>query len=131
MATGAVERPIYFVEDDELRRALASALPRAAFWTPPCSIRDLPHLVSMIGVTIATPLVKVAGDRVGAMACGDHQRARFERAIDHLSDELARNDVVTRDSMVIGWESLKALPLFVYEQAVPVRVEDGRRFQQR
>jgi hypothetical protein len=120
-----VARPIYFVEDDELRRALAAALPRAAFWTPPCSIRDLPHLVSMIGITIASPLVKVTGDRAGAMACGDCQRARFERAIDHLSDELARNDAVTRDGMVIGWESLKALPLFVYEQAVPVRVEDA------
>jgi hypothetical protein len=48
-----VERPSCFVEDDELRRALATALPRCRFWSPPCNIRDLPSLVSMIGVTIA------------------------------------------------------------------------------
>lgn len=120
-----VERPIYFVEDDELRRALATALPRASFRDPPCSVRDLSHLVSMIGITIASPLVKATGDRARAMECGDSQRARFERAVDHLSDELARNDAATRDRISIGWESLKALPLFVYEQAVPVRIEDA------
>jgi hypothetical protein len=66
-----VERPIYFVADDELRRALATALPRCRFWSPPCNIRDLPSLVSMIGVIIGNPVVQVTGDRARAMECGD------------------------------------------------------------
>ena len=119
-----VERPIYFVEDDELRRALVAALPRSRFWSPPCNTRDLPNLLSMIGVIIATPAVQVTGDRARAMECADGYRARFERAVDHLSDELARNDPVTRDRISISWERLKVLPLFVYEQAVPVQVKD-------
>jgi hypothetical protein len=120
----AVERPIYFVEDDELRSALATALPRCRFWSPPYNIRDLPTLVSMIDVTIANPAVRVTGGRVHAMECGDGHRERFGRAVDHLSDELARNDAATRERISIGWERLKTLPLFVYADAVPVQVKD-------
>ena len=118
-----VERPIYFVEDDELRRALATLTP-CRFWSPPCSIRDLPALVSMIGVIEANPAVRVSGERAHAVECGYGYRGHFERAVDHLSDELARNDGATRDRISIGWERLKTLPLFIYKDAVPVQVED-------
>lgn len=119
-----VGRPIYFVEGDELRGALATALPRYRFWNPPCNIRDLPTLVSMMGVTIANPAVRVVGGRAHALKCGDDYRKRFGRAVEHLSDELARNDAATRDKISIGWERLKTLPLFVYGGAIPVQVED-------
>jgi hypothetical protein len=120
-----VERPIYFVEDDELRHALATSSPRSHFWSPPCNIRDLPTLVSMIGVIIVNPTVQVTGDRARALGCGDARREHFDRAVDHLSDELARNDAATRDRISIGWDRLKGLSLFVYEESVPVQVKDA------
>jgi hypothetical protein len=119
-----VERPIYFVEDDELRHALATTLTGCRFWSPPCNMRDLPTLVSIIGVIEVNPAVRVIGDRAHAIECGDGYRERFKRAVDHLSDELARNDAATRDRTSIGWERLRILPLFVYRDAVPVQVED-------
>lgn len=51
---------------------------------------------------------------------------RFAKAVECLSDELARNDSATHARMAIGWEQLKNLPLFVYERAVRVSCKDGK-----
>jgi hypothetical protein len=107
-----------FVEDDELRHALAK-LTRCRFWSPPCNICDLPTLLSMLGVIEGNPAVRIKGEWPHAIGCGDGYRERFERAVDHLSDELARNDAATRDRISIGWERLKTLPLLVCKDTVP------------
>ena len=120
----ARERPIYLIEDDELRGALAGALPSVRFWAPPCETRDFPNLIAKMGITASLPELDVAGDRAEAMSRGETLRMRFGQAVDHLSDELARNDPATREKLAIGWDSLKALPLFVHEDAVSVRARD-------
>jgi hypothetical protein len=121
----AFERPVYFVEDFELRNELARALPQYRFWSSPCDTRDLPGLVSLLGIIKSDPALKVTGDRTRAMERGEFLRVRFGQAIDHLSDELARNDASTRERISIGWDRLKALPLFVYDDTVSVQVRDG------
>ena len=45
------DRPIYYVDDPELRRELATTFPGRQFWTPPCDMRNLPNLVKMTRVT--------------------------------------------------------------------------------
>jgi hypothetical protein len=120
----SVDRPISFVEDAVLRDALASALPQHRFWFPPCETGDLPRLVGAIGVTRSAPDLAVSADRQRAAERGESLRIRFENAVDHLSNELARNDPVTREKLQIGWDQLKGLPLFVYEGAFPVRAYD-------
>ena len=83
------------IEDPELRAELAKALPRMKFWTPPCDTRDLPELVSLVGILNAVPTLRVLGNRERALERGEGERERFARAVDHLSDELARNDPAT------------------------------------
>ena len=51
-------------------------------------------------------------------------RARFGQAVEHLSDELARNDHATREKIAISWDQLKAIPLFVYDQPIAVVAKD-------
>ena len=118
------DRPVYFVEDDELRDELATALPRSRFWSPPCDARDLAGFVSAVVITRLSPSLKVTGDKIRAMELGETQRVRFGQAVDHLSDELARNDPSTRDKIRLGWDIIKALPLFVYDSAISVEVND-------
>src|SRR5262249_33833791 len=59
-----------------------------------------------------------------AMERGESWRQRFGHAVDHLSIELARNDPATRDKIVAtsagSWDGLKAVPLFVYQETIPV-----------
>jgi hypothetical protein len=118
------DRPVYFVDDYELRNELARALPQRCFWSPPCDTRDLVNLVSALAITRSSPSLKVTGDRVHAMDLGETIRVRFGQAVDHLSDELARNDPATRDKISLGWDRLKALPLFVYDDSISVRADD-------
>jgi len=118
------ERPIILVEDHELRAQLAKALRDRKFWTPPCEMRDLPLLVALAGVTRSDPKLSVSDDREAAQDRGDGVRAHFVQAVDHLSDELARNDPQTRERMFLGWDDLRVIPLFVYSGPIAVRAED-------
>jgi hypothetical protein len=119
-----LDRPIYFIEDDELRSALAAALRQNRFWTPPCDARDLGKLATAAGITRLKPSLTVKGDKIRASELGEMQRMRFGRAIDHLSDELARNDPLTREKMAVGWDTLKISPLFLYDSMIPIQVDD-------
>ena len=120
--TWVSERPVILIEDPELRAELAKALPRMKFWTPPCDTRDLPELVSLVGILNAVPTLRVLGNRERALERGEGERERFARAVDHLSDELARNDPATRQKLRgIGWDDLKSIPLFAYEQPISVQ----------
>ena len=119
-----VERPIYFADDPELRGELAKTLPGRRFWTPPCDVRDLPNLVEMTRVTKLHPTLQVVDDTVRAQEQGEAMRARFGQAVEHLSNELARNDPATRAKIAISWDQLKAIPLFVYDQPIAVEAKD-------
>ena len=114
------ERPIHFVDVPELRGALAKALPRHRFWTPPCDVRDLPNLVETTRVTDLRPALRVVDDTICARERGEVMRPRFVQAVEHLSDVLARNDPVTRDKITIRWDRLKAIPLFIYDGPLAV-----------
>lgn len=118
------ERPIFFVHDEELRQQLVAALPGQRFWTPPCDTRELPRLTSVVGLTETSPQCSVADQRDAALDQGEALRDRFEGALDLLSDELARNDPVTRGKLRIGWDVLRAVPLYVYDDAPRVVVRD-------
>lgn len=119
-----VERPIYFVQDEELRQQLVAALPGQRFWTPPCDTRELPRLTSLVGLTKTSSECSVSDQRDAALDRGDALRDRFERAVDLLSDELARNDPVTRGKLQIGWDALRAMPLYIHDDAPRVVVRD-------
>jgi len=41
-------RPIYYLEDRELRAALAHSLQGQHFWTPPCDVTDLSNLMAAL-----------------------------------------------------------------------------------
>ena len=118
------ERPIFFVHDEELRQQLSAGLPEQRFWTPPCDTRELQRLTSVVGLTKTSPECSVSDQRDVALDQGDALRDRFERAVDLLSDELARNDPVTRGKLRIGWDALRAMPLYVYDDAPRVVVRD-------
>jgi hypothetical protein len=118
------ERPIFLVEDSELRSQLAKALPAKKFWTPACDLRELASLVTLTGVTRGEPTLVVADDRETAQDFGDGMRPHFRQAVDHLSDELARNDPEVRQRMVISWDALREIPLFVYSGPIAVRATD-------
>jgi hypothetical protein len=49
---------------------------------------------------------------------------RFRSCVDHLANELMRNDPVTRETLTIPWDVLRELPLQVYENPFQVGVAD-------
>lgn len=118
------ERPVFLVEEPELRSQLAKALPTKKFWTPPCDLRDLPSFVAFTGVTRSEPTFIVVDDR-GTQDRGDGKRAHFRQAVDHLSDELARNDPEVRQRMAISWDALREIPLFVHTGPIAVLARDN------
>lgn len=118
------ERPIFLVEEPELRSQLAKALPTKKFWTPPCDLRDLPSLVAFTGVTRSEPTLIIVDDR-GTQDRGDGKRAHFRQAVDHLSNELARNDPEVRQRMAISWDALREIPLFVHAGPIAVLARDN------
>lgn len=118
------ERPIFLVEESELRSQLAKALPSKKFWTPPCDLRELVSFVAFTGVTRSEPTLFVADDRETAQDRGDIMRSHFRQAVDHLSDELARNDPEMRQRMAISWDALREIPLFVHSGPIAVRARD-------
>jgi Domain of unknown function (DUF3883) len=118
------DRPIFLVEEPELRSQLAKALPDKKFWTPPYDLRELASLLVLTGVTGSEPTLVAADDRETARDRGADMRAHFRRAVDHLSDELARNDPEVRNRIPISWDALREIPLFVYAGPVAVRAMD-------
>ncbi|TPI59848.1 DUF3883 domain-containing protein [Mesorhizobium sp. B3-1-3] len=118
------ERPIFLVEDSELRSQLAKALPAKKFWTPPCDLRELATFMVFTGVTRSEPALVVADDRDTARDRGDGTRAHFRQTVDHLSDELARNDPEVRQRMAISWDALREIPLFVHAGPIAVLARD-------
>ncbi len=115
-----VERPIYLVEDLELRNELARIFPGQRFWTPPCDVRDLREFIDLARVTRIMPALKVVDDKVRAQDLGEAMRVRFRQTVEHLSDELARNDPITREKIDIGWDPLTTIPLYVYDRPFAV-----------
>lgn len=118
------ERSIFLVEESELRSQLAKALPAKKFWTPPCDVRELASFVIFTGVTRSEPTLVVADNRETALDCGDGMRAHFRQAVDHLSDELARNDPEVRQRIAMSWDVLREIPLFVHSGPIAVRAKD-------
>ena len=119
------DRPIFLVEDQELRTQLGKALPNTRFWVPPCDLRDLPMLVALTGVTPSSPALSVREDREAALDRGDGVRMHFVQAVDHLANELARNDPDTRQRMSLGWDGLREIPLLIYSGPIAVQAEDS------
>ncbi|WP_187313289.1 sacsin N-terminal ATP-binding-like domain-containing protein [Lysobacter capsici] len=118
------ERPIFLIHESELRSQLAKALPAKRFWTPPCDLRELPSFVDFTRVTRSEPTLIVADDLGTAQDRGYGKRAHFRQAVDHLSDELARNDPEVRQRMAIGWGALREIPLLVHAGPVAVLARD-------
>lgn len=114
-------RPIFIVEENELRGQLAKSVPHCKFWTPPCDMRELPTLVSLLGVSRCQPALTVIDDRHLAEVRGEGMRKRFVQAVDQLSNELAVNDPSTRQRMSIGWKELREIGLYIYTGPVAVR----------
>jgi hypothetical protein len=118
-------RPIYFVENSELRSEFSRKLPQLRLWKPPCSMREMPRLLSTIGIIQTQPELKVIDGRAAALTRGESLRARFMCAVDTLSDELARHNQEIRARMSLGWDQLKGIPLYVYDGPISVRCSDG------
>lgn len=117
------KRPIYLVEQDDLRTGLRRSLPESFFWDPPCRPATIPHLIDALGLTSLQPLVTAKTTEL-AIQRGEDLAHRFHEAVAHLSDQLARTSTDMRDALAIGWDRLRALPILVYDDAVPVSVTD-------
>jgi len=115
------KRPILLVADPDLRQQLADARPDRFFWRPPCEPWAIGDLVAALSVTIVNPEISPARDQV-ARERGEDFAARFERAVDLLSDTLGRRDVDARARLSIGWDQLRSIILYVHEGQVPIDV---------
>jgi hypothetical protein len=114
-------RPVLYVADRELAGRLAEAMPGRAFWTPPCDTHALPHIRNALGLTVCWPILRLPGEAQAA-ELGEVYRARFQRTVDQLSNELARNDPAARERIRVPWKSLRDAGLFVYPGAFDVTV---------
>ncbi len=117
-------RPIYYLEDRELRAALAHSLQGQHFWTPPCDVTDLSNLMAALGLICLNPVLTVGGNRQQAMDAGETMKPSFRQSVDQLSNELARNDASTRERLTITWDGLRDIPLFVYDEPFELNVRD-------
>lgn len=118
-------RPVFHVEDRELRLELADARPDLSFWLPPCDSFALPNVTAALGLTVCAPIITVQPDEAAAEQ-GEAERERFQRCVDHLSNELARNDPATRDRLEVPWSELRNLSLSVHAEPFAVLVSDPR-----
>jgi hypothetical protein len=116
-------RPVFHVEDRELRLELATSRPDLNFWLPPCDSFALPNVTTALGLAVCTPTITVQPDETAAEQ-GEAERERFQRCVDHLSNELARNDPATRDRLEVPWSELRNLSLSVHAEPFVVLVSD-------
>lgn len=114
-------RPLFYVENPELRDQLVTNVPTLKFWKPPCDVRDFPYLAQALDVKTLSPALEVMEENEEAIERGEQIRSRFGHAIDHLSGELARSEPVLREQIKIGWDRLKTMQLYVYEHNIPVK----------
>lgn len=117
-------RPVHLVVQDDLRAELARALPERFFWDPPCRPSTIPHLVDTLGLTRLLPRV-VANKTDLAVQRGEDLAHQFYEAVSHLSDGLARTSTDMRDALTVGWDRLRGMPIFVYDDTVPVTITDA------
>ena len=115
------KRPILLVADSALRRRLADARPDRFFWRPPCEPGAIADLVTALSVTVVNPEIRPARDEI-ARENGEDFAARFERAVDLLSDTLGRRNVDARARLSIAWDQLRSIPLYVHDDEVPIDV---------
>lgn len=116
-------RPILLVENAGLRAQIAAARPHLFFWRPPCDTRSISTLVEALSVTQLSPHVRPLPD-ARAIEGGEDHAVTFQAAVEHLSDTLGRANEAKRSALLVPWEQLKTLKLFVYDDAVPVEVSD-------
>lgn len=116
-------RPVYWVENAEVRDQLVRKVPTLKCWKPPCDVRDFQLLTGLMTIEMLNPELTVEDNGEEALEHGEQTRLRFWHAVDHLSVELARNAPDMRDRISVSWDQLKAIPLFVYENAIPVRAK--------
>lgn len=116
-------RPVFFVEDVEVRNQLVVKVPLLKCWQPPCDVRNFPLLTRLLAIEMLNPELKVEGGAEEAFERGEQTRLRFAHAVDHLSAELARSEPAMRDQISMSWDHLKAVYLFIYEDAISVRAK--------
>ena len=114
-------RPIFHVLDRELRDRLAAAREDLRFWTPPCDIHALPNIVQVLGLSPVDPALTIE-EETAARDRGDALALRFQACVDHLSNELARNDPAARDRIGLSWSTLREIRLSVRTAPFDVRV---------
>jgi hypothetical protein len=119
-------RPVYLVEDREVRTQFSKVLQDVHFWTPPCDVKDLPELTLALGIERLSPRLDVVANRRVAQDQGEELHARFQAAVEHLSVGLARNDPQTREQLRITWDELRDILLFVYQKPFPVDAVEPR-----
>ena len=116
-------RPVFYVENAELRGQLVEKMPSLKCWNPPCEVRDFPHLTRLLAIETLDPELNVEDSGVESLERGEQMRLRFVHSVDHLSAELARSESAIRDQISVGWDQLKAIALYVYENSIPVRAK--------
>lgn len=114
-------RPVFFIENSEVRGQLEKMLPDAHFWSPPCELSGLPNFMLALGVQAIAPRIEVIAQDKFAGDEGDNRRDRFQTAVEALSSELARSEPATREKISITWDALRDLPLFVYSAPYEAR----------
>jgi hypothetical protein len=82
-------RPIYYVEDRELRACLHRVLADHYFWTPPCDFAELPQLAASLNLIQLDPVLTVRENREEARELGESLKSGFQRSVDQLSNDLA------------------------------------------
>lgn len=117
------QRPILKLEDRELRQQLADAYPTLRFWSPPCDTHTLPRMTEALGLSSMVPRLAVPVS-AAALERGEVMADRFRACVDHLSNELMRNDPATREALGVSWDQLREIPLQVHEQPFEVGVSD-------
>jgi len=116
-------RPVFHIQDRELRRKLAEGYPDLQLWSPPCDTHALPAIRKALGIIEVSPSVTPRSDERAADH-GDQLREQFRNAVDHLSNELARNEPAIREKLSVPWDALREAQLFVHDEAFEVDVHD-------
>lgn len=115
------QRPIYSVDNPELREQLGKALPNLHCWVPPCDIQYFPGLVKALRVAELDPQLQSVGNNAYAKERGEQERLRFGYAIEHLSNELAKSIPELRDKLPISWDKFKNTLLYIYDTPITIR----------
>jgi hypothetical protein len=118
-------RPVFFVENSEVRGQFEKLLPNEHFWSPPCELSGMPHFMSALGVQTVVPRIEIVVQNKIAEDEGDSRRDRFQAAVEALSSELARSEPATREKISITWDALREVPLFVYPAPYEARASHG------